>query len=116
MAKITARCPVCEGRITENGGYYFCDSHGIMPYDWVVGNIGRDKALDMMEKWGLEIKRPKREKVVRTRESDDTPAPAPVKGDVTSLLNQLKLAMNPVDKRKLRAALRKAGHTGGLKK
>lgn len=112
MAKIL--CPVCDGRITASGGYYSCDTHGIMPYDWVVGAISRDKALDMMEKWGHEIKRKKKLKVVTLETLNEMHTPAP-KGDVASLLNQLKVTTNPVDKRKLRAALRKAGHKGGLK-
>ena len=100
-------CPVCDGATRHKDGYTTCDTHGILPYDWVRGAITRERALDMMEKWGVEIKRKK------VKRADDA-APAP-KGTVADLLNQLKVAMNPADKRKLRAALRKAGHTGGLK-
>lgn len=42
--------------------------------------------------------------------------PAYDSGTVPELLNKLKTCSDPRDKRRLRAALRKAGHTGGLKK
>jgi hypothetical protein len=118
MAKITARCCICEGPITMENGFYVCDTHGVMPYDWAVGTITRDKALDAMEKWGADTsqarKKIKKARAVEPNEDDERSAPKG--GAIADLINQLKLAMNPADKRRLRQALRKAGHVGGLKK
>jgi hypothetical protein len=106
------RCPICDGRISEDGGYYLCERHGVMPYDWAVGNMAHAQALKMMANWGVI---PKEKKSRRPAPVDDAPAAAPAKG-VDALLVQLRNATNPVDKRRLRQALRKAGHVGGLKK
>ncbi len=96
-----------------------CPTHGIVPYDFAIGVMGRDKALDMLSKWGVDVgdapkalqraaKRVARPPVVPGR--DEVPA-----GTVASLLGALRVETNPVEKRKLRARLRAAGHTGGLR-
>lgn len=103
---IKVACPSCNARAELESGYYLCKVHGVVPYDWAMGTINQSKALDMMEKWGVQVKRPKKV---------DAPTAEPVRGDVASLLNRLKVAVNPVDKRQLRAALRKLGHKGGAR-
>lgn len=104
----TSTCPVCSGGITKGpSGYYTCSSHGVMPYGYVAGEFGRDRALDMMADWGM-AERPRKRRAVEP--STEEPRPG-----VAELLKQLKGMTNPADKRRLRAKLRALGHKGGAR-
>lgn len=105
-------CPLGDAGVSmTQHGYYVCPTHGVVPYDWVIGAISGDRALTIMENWGVVVKRPK----VKKERVDNGAPVSPGSSRIDDLLARLKTAMNPADKRKLRAALRKAGHVGGLK-
>lgn len=116
MAKTKTSCPICDGAVGEARGFFSCESHGIVPYDWAVGTITRDKALAMMAKWGHEVPRKAAKAVSRppTPPDESRAQGTPPKG-VAALLAALRVETNPADKRRLRAKLRAAGHTGGIR-
>lgn len=110
----TPRCPIpsCHARLELDHGYHSCDEHGVIPYGYVAGEFGTEKALAMMAEWGVgDAQAAKR----RAKPPKDVQAPVSTPGGVQALLNQLKTALNPADKRRLRAQLRKLGHKGGAR-
>jgi hypothetical protein len=100
-------CPVCRGHVTKTErGFYTCARHGVMPYEYIRGRLSLDQALKMMADWGT---------AERPRRVSRPPAVTAPRSDIEALLNQLRNAVNPADKRKLRARLRAAGHVGGAR-
>jgi hypothetical protein len=109
VAKV--RCPICNARTTGDRGYTLCDEHGVIPYGWVAGELTHEKTLDMMSRWGIAV--PAQAAKRRAKPDEDASAPDSTPAGVSALVNQLKTALNPADKRRIRAQLRRLGHKGG---